>query len=265
MQQRSDKMSKPTIVFVHGAWHHPDYFEPLSKVLQNHGYETRSVALPSVVEAGVEPLDGPQDDMNAARKVIQGTLDAGSNVLVVPHSYGGIPTTGAVKGLDAKSRAAEGHNSHVIGIAAISAVVHREGETAPSGCGAPRGEMPDVYAIVGPLNIPRAEEQHRTFYNHLSADEAAPWLAKLRPMSRKALWANESGFSAHKVFPIHYLHCSDDNALTPAQQRMIIDNLKNDGGSVRIEEINADHSPFLSAVERTSDFLRRSAGEQLPE
>ena len=147
-------MTKPTIVFVHGAWHRPAHFEPLSQVLHSHGYPTRAVALPSVVEEGETPPEDPRTDITAIGKVIDEVLKGGSNVLVVPHSYGGIPTVSAVKGLDARTRLAAGYATHVIGIAAISAFLGKKGESLPTSIGLPTiepGVYPNLYSNKGEL------------------------------------------------------------------------------------------------------------------
>lgn len=82
-------MSKPTIILVHGAWHSPTHFGPLSKALKAHGYQVRTPELPSVIEKGTKPPDDVRADAIAVRAAVQEVLDSGSNALIVPHSYGG--------------------------------------------------------------------------------------------------------------------------------------------------------------------------------
>jgi pimeloyl-ACP methyl ester carboxylesterase len=259
-------MTKPTIVAVHGAWHSPEGWQPLTKVLQSHGYVVRAVALPSVVDEGTEPPQDPRDDIVAVRKVVEEVLDGGSNVLVVPHSYGAIPTTSAVRGLDTRSRTAVGKTTSVVGLAPISAFVLAEGKDILTGQDAPAGEPVDMHETRGPLNFPKPEyDAPNKFYADLPKEDADKWVAKLRPMLRTALWTLKSEYSAHKDIPIHYLVCTEDTAFPAAGQRALIKKMQEDGADVRVEEVKSSHSPFLSMPERTSDFIRRSAGENLPE
>lgn len=259
-------MTKPTLVAVHGAWHSPAYLEPLSKVLQSHGYTVRAVSLPSVVDEGTTPPEDHRCDVPAVRKAVEEVLEGGSDVLVVCHSYGGFPTTSAVKGLDPKSRAAAGKSTAVVGVAAIASYVVREGEDLPTSHGLPRGEIIEMHGIKGPLNYIRPEfDPAQKFYGDLPTDEAAKWVALLRPMLRTALWTLQSEYSAHKDIPFHFLVCTEDQVLPVATQREFIKRLQDDGGNVRVEEIKSSHSPFLSMPDRTSDFIRRSAGERIPE
>ena len=258
-------MTKPTIVAVHGAWHGPECWRPLAKVLQSHGYNVRAVALPSVVDEGSQPPEDPRDDIAAVREAILAVLEEGSDVLVVPHSYGGIPTTSAVKGLDKESRQADGKQTSVVGLAPISAFIAREGEDLCTCQGLEPGERVDAYKIKGPLNFTNVDDAANKFYGDLSKGEADKWIAELRPMLRTALWTLKSEHSAHKHVPVHFLLCTEDQAFSAAAQRAVIKRLEDDGASVRVEEVKSSHSPFLSMPARTSDFIRRSAGEDLPE
>jgi hypothetical protein len=63
---------------------------------------------------------------------------------------------------------------------------------------------------------------------------------------------------------VHYLLASGDKAIPLATQERIVARIKKDGGSVRTELLEgSSHSPFLSRVEETVAFLRRSAGEEV--
>ncbi len=81
----------PTLLLVHGAWHGPWCWDRLIPQLHRLGLDTATVALPSV---GDDParLGGVADDaraIEAAAEAIPG------DVVVLAHSYGGIPATEA--------------------------------------------------------------------------------------------------------------------------------------------------------------------------
>jgi pimeloyl-ACP methyl ester carboxylesterase len=261
----NNNMARPTIVLVHGAWHSPEYFKPLSRVLQSHSYNVRSVALPSVVDEGMIPPTDPKDDIAAVRTVVQEELDGGHDVVVVPHSYGGIPTTSAILGLDPKSRKAAGQATSVVALGPISSFIIGAGKDLCTGQDAPPGEKLGIYGLKGPLNfIEPSFDAENIFYGDLPRQDAESWAAKLRPMLRTALWTLKSEYSAHKDIPVSYLVCTEDRALPEKTQRLIIKKIQDDGALVRVEEVKSSHSPFLSMPERTSDFIRRTAGEQIP-
>ncbi|WP_326569898.1 alpha/beta fold hydrolase [Actinacidiphila glaucinigra] len=89
--------SRPTFLLVPGGHHGPWVWERLQQVLESDGWSTRAVSLVSAVEdpSAVEPLPGMHDDA----KVIKRALEAiAGPVIVVAHSYGGVPVTEAIAG-----------------------------------------------------------------------------------------------------------------------------------------------------------------------
>ncbi len=89
--------SKPSIVLVPGAWHPPTAFSPLTKYLEANGYDVHPVALPSVGSSPPQPnFDA---DVSAISSKLTKLADAGKDIVVLSHSYGGIPGSSAIKGL----------------------------------------------------------------------------------------------------------------------------------------------------------------------
>lgn len=88
-------MVKPTILFVHGAWHTPEHMQPMRNILEAEGYPTACPVLPSV-----DPKP-PTMDLYDDAKAIQVELsrlveDEGRIVIVLMHSYGGVVGSEAV-------------------------------------------------------------------------------------------------------------------------------------------------------------------------
>ena len=54
-----------------------------------------------------------------------------------------------------------------------------------------------------------------------------------------------------------------DQALVIELQRLFVEGARQQGAEVRVEVCGTAHSPHLSAVERTGEFVRRSAGEDV--
>ncbi|KAI5362053.1 putative alpha/Beta hydrolase [Septoria linicola] len=104
--------SSTTIILVPGAWHKPDCFPP-----------TVLVSLASV--GPQEHLKNFNPDVDVIRKHIEAAADAGQDVVVVAHSYGSIPTSEAIKGLDLKSRQAAGKKGGVVHFFFLSAHITR--------------------------------------------------------------------------------------------------------------------------------------------
>ncbi|KAM0331399.1 hypothetical protein ACHAQA_003072 [Verticillium albo-atrum] len=99
---------KPSILLVHGAWHQPSHYDLLTTALRESGY---NVITPANVTAGsAEEVKGKThlDDLEVIRASIKPILDAGEEIVVLSHSYGGIPGSAVVEGNAIEDRAAQG-------------------------------------------------------------------------------------------------------------------------------------------------------------
>ena len=105
-------VSKPTIVFVHGAWGGSAQWATLISILQAAGSKCVAVDLPS---SGAVPAHANFDqDVEKVRATVLAVLDdAGEDCVVVTHSYGGMVGTQALHGLGkaARSHAADGNGN----------------------------------------------------------------------------------------------------------------------------------------------------------
>lgn len=250
---------KPTFVLVHGAWHQPAHGAKLVKALEGHGYNTVAVALPSSVEEGASIPEDMQTDVDEVRKSILKVLDR-SDVIVVTHSYGGLPGSAAIEGLDTATRKKEGHNTSVVALAGISTFLQPVGMTVGDG----REENPPGCTdFSAKATLPTGDAKY-WFYHDCEQEEAEKYVRLLRPMSMSVL-ISKSTFAAFEVVPTHYLLCSDDKIFPYEGQKMVVQRIRDAGFKVREETVHTSHSPFLSQPERTADFLRRTAGEDIPE
>lgn len=253
-------MAKPSLVLVGGAWHHPDHYADLIMYLGKHGYKCVPVTLPSMYpKNGKYPKD-LQPDIEAIRNVTLRELDSGNDVVVTLHSYGGFPGNSALNGLDTKARAAAGHKTSVKSIAAFAAFLVPAGVTLKQACGGShpihdiRGELVHVSTPPGP---------GYWFYNDVPEKDQAKWINMLVPQAW-AVCCSPGPHNAWEDIPTSYLICNKDNALAPEGQRAMIDGIRASGLTIKAEQCDASHSPFLSQVDMLGDFIRRGAGEDLP-
>ncbi|KAH7336389.1 hypothetical protein BKA65DRAFT_563487 [Rhexocercosporidium sp. MPI-PUGE-AT-0058] len=84
----------PTIVFTPGAWHGTWAFDKVRSQLESLGYPTEAVALPSVGSNNLTV--GLAEDAAALRTELTTLADAGKEIVMVVHSYGGVVRTNAV-------------------------------------------------------------------------------------------------------------------------------------------------------------------------
>ena len=121
--------SHPVFLIVPGAWHQPEAYGTLVTSLRKIGYSAVVSSLPSC-EAQDPQQATCSADAEAVRKQILQLLEVeGKDVVVVCHSYGGIPGGGAAYGLSKIARAKEGKQSSVIGLVYVSGIVVAEGSS----------------------------------------------------------------------------------------------------------------------------------------
>jgi hypothetical protein len=76
---------------------------------------------------------------------------------------------------------------------------------------------------------------------------------------------DKSRFAAWRKSPSSYLVCEDDQAIPVQAQDGIITREKVLGAKIETERLLVSHSTYIVKPECVSIFLRRAAGENLPE
>jgi pimeloyl-ACP methyl ester carboxylesterase len=121
--------SKPAIVVVPGAWHSPEHFAPTTELLEKAGYSVHGVHLPSVRDEAPFPASHHADSEAIRATILQALDDEGRDVLLVMHSYGGIPGTDACKGLGKEDRGNDGKTTGIVGLVYIASFVAQVGQS----------------------------------------------------------------------------------------------------------------------------------------
>ena len=118
-------MSKPTFLLVPGAWHKPDIYSTVANMLREHGYPAVELPLPS---AGAMPPHMNFDaDVESIRACITELVEEGKDVVLVVHSYTGMPGAEACKGLGKQERQHKGLKGGIIRLVFIMAYAMDEG------------------------------------------------------------------------------------------------------------------------------------------
>lgn len=247
----------PTLVLIHGSWHGPICYDPIIKLLQGtHNLKCIAVALPSTTG---NPNATFKDDLDAARAAISSETNAGRDVVVIAHSYGGMVGNSAIKGF-AQPRGAVSETSaaatsgHVIGLILIA-----------SGCTLAGmafmdpffGHPPPSWRVnkatgFAELVVPPRE----LFYHDLPEDEAEYWVSQLGSQSLKALFeGGEYSYAGWLDVPVWFIGTIEDRGLPVLAQRMGIGMAREMGASVVHREMQTSHSPFLSKPEETVGII----------
>ena len=119
--------SKATIVLVTGAWHPSSAYKSLISDLVNAGYPVLVTSLPSLNPKDPSVCDCSSDASSVRQQFLPAIEEEGKDVILLCHSYGGIPGGGAAHSLSKSARMQQGKKGGVVGLIYISAFVVPEG------------------------------------------------------------------------------------------------------------------------------------------
>ncbi|MEV6105154.1 alpha/beta hydrolase [Streptomyces sp. NPDC051940] len=201
-------------VLVHGAWHRPSTFDLLRVELDALGHASVSVNLPT---AGPDPQGGLAEDAAAVRAAIEAIEGP---VVVLAHSYGGIPVTQAAAGL-----------SNVQQLIYLAAYVPDIGESMFTIHGVPDPEDSDALFPIG-------DDPHSLLYADVPSPLAEQAVADLVEQ-RVQPWVDRVTAAAWRTIPSTYIITERDATLPVALQERMSAHTK------QVRRIATSHSPFL--------------------
>ncbi|KAK1974433.1 Alpha/beta hydrolase fold-1 [Colletotrichum cereale] len=237
----------PTVLFTPGAWHKPWVFDRVRDDLAGRGYPTAAVALPSVGSADVNA--GLDQDTEAVRAELQGLIDAGRNVVVVAHSYGGVPVANAVKGLNYRDRVAQQKTGGVLMVIYMAAYAIPADESLSDS-----EELQPWLSVTDGFISPR--DPISIFYADVESSLAAEAAAALCPQPGKT-FQDKSGFEPwNEGFEMGYIFTEEDQALSLDRQ---IDMSSQFPANSFTATLTASHSPFLSMPEALGKTIQQAA------
>ncbi|KAH7348266.1 hypothetical protein BKA66DRAFT_601315 [Pyrenochaeta sp. MPI-SDFR-AT-0127] len=228
--------TRPFFVILPGGSQNPTHYGYLAHLLQRAGYPTYSALLPSVGSSGKVTT---QDDMDYIReRMILPILEHEEHdVILVMHSYSGVPGSAAALGLGKKERMAQGKRTGVIGQIYFAAILNKGGDgvdifTASGGSFPPylRPDVPPTLADVA------------------AASTMAQGLTSFYSPCPRASWDSHEFKNR-----VAYIRTVNDTGLPLFVQQMMIDNAK--GADWIVKDIESDHSPQLSKPEEFSKLL----------
>ena len=123
-------MSHPIVVIVPAACHTPAHYQLFACTLQKAHFNVAVIPLPSVgASPGLKTFD---EDVAAIHRVVSSFVEDGDEVLMLLHSYGGLPGSAAMRGLGMKDRAKRGKEGGVRRLVYVSSYALLEDEALPS-------------------------------------------------------------------------------------------------------------------------------------
>ncbi len=221
---------RPVLVLVHGAWHGAWCWDHLIAELTKRGWPASAVRdLPS---ARGNSNAGLYDDARAVREHL-GRFD--EPVVVLAHSYGGLPVT---------EGAADVPN--VQQLIYLSAHMFEEGESLVSPIGGPW--YPPETKLVMPL-----ENARELFYHDVPAEIADDAVSRHQPQSAKS-FEEPLTRTSWKSIRSAFIVCDQDRVFPEG----LADKLAPKADVVR--HLSGSHSPFLAQPAALADTLEDIVG-----
>jgi hypothetical protein len=238
--------TKPTILFVPGAWHKSSCYTPVIQKLNTQGYETATAELASV--GTVPGLQSWADDIASIQKVIASLVDVGKRIVIIAHSYSSLPAGEAIKSYLYREREAEGTAGGVVHFVYISAFVIPPSTSLMDALGGK--DLPWFKVSDSKLEV-EPEDPATIFYNDLPKAVQDEQISKLGTFSYR-MYFQKTTWAPYKEVASTFVYCTKDNAIPlPVQQGMV----KGSGAQFKEITVEASHSPFLSRVDGVVDAI----------
>jgi pimeloyl-ACP methyl ester carboxylesterase len=242
-------MSKPTYVLLPGAWHSPSIYDDVVNLLAKHDYPAISL-----------PPPGGGGPPGCLSKLVSQDKE----VILVVHSYAGLPGGEATKDLGKKDREAQGLKGGIIRFVVINGFVAPPGfQPAPRGDYSTMPEWMKFDAETDTFSVTPTDATNN-FYHDLPVPLAASLAASLRPHSAGVFFSTTTHAAWMHIPSTYLISMEDRTRFTAALSEFTIQATRQMEPSAfdvveRCE--GAGHCVMISEPEWTAEALRRAAGE----
>ena len=127
--------SRPTIVLIPGGWHSVTIYDALKAQLEALSYLCTGADPPSVTSQRPLEVNLDTDIAFYRDNVIVPLVNDGKDIVLLSHSYGGLPSNGAVEGLSRIERMKAGQKGGVLGLIFIAAMCAPVGQSVQESFG----------------------------------------------------------------------------------------------------------------------------------
>lgn len=252
-------------VIVPGSFATPAlYDENISSSLRAKGHEVRSVELLSANDGTRMPPATMEEDAAHIRAAVTSILDdeaSPKDVVIVLHSYSGIPGSSSLQGLGKAERAAQGKITGVTGITYMGAFVplldHSvrdimlDAAPEPYKTGIPGGYLPSIPVDLAAL-----------IFNDTSVEDAGRYHAMMTLHSSDS-YNGKTSYEAWKDIPSVQIIPERDMIIPPALQEDMHQKAVEAGGKVsRVYVKDAGHAVNVSQTELVvNEIIKLAQGE----
>ena len=249
--------TRPTIALVPGSFSTTAAYDKVIEQLSKHGYPILRIELKSV--GGTIPATS-LDDAAHIGSVLTPLVEEGKEVVVVMHSYGGIPGTDGTKGLAKVDQTAAGKKGGVIALVYVAALLVKQGASLATTRGE-TGPLPDWVTFDGAFMSMDTAIAARETLSDLPPEEAGKW-AHIFEKHSAASFGTELEYPAYRYIPSWYILTENDKIVDPELQQRMVDRAREENGTpIKVVKLQAGHAPIISQPEKVVDVIREAAGE----
>ncbi|KAI0144822.1 hypothetical protein BJ166DRAFT_565924 [Pestalotiopsis sp. NC0098] len=246
-------MGALSIVIVPAASAVPLIYEQVIDGVVANRFDIQALYIPSVGLVGNGVREGSPPTMYDDAAFIAGQVndlaDAGRDILLVMHSYGGTAGTQSAQGLSKIERQKQGKTGGIVGLAYMTCLVPELGKPASSRATTPPKDAKPLMAMGGDgwFYYPDASLVATRVFSDMPFEEGLKWGKELVKHSA-ASFGSPLTYAGYKDLPVSYLVCEDDLSITAETQRSQIDMIERESGNtVDVTSIQAGHVPPISA------------------
>ena len=250
---------KPTIALIPGSFSTIRVYERVIEQLTKHNFPVFGIELKSV--GGLNAATST-DDAAHINSILAPLVEEGKQIVVVMHSYGGIPGTDGTKDLAKVDQQARGKEGGVIGLVYIAALMVQQGASLSSTRG-DLGPLPDWVTVDGEFMSMDKVKAARETFSDLPEDEAGEW-ANVFQSHAMSSFGTELVYPAYRFNPSWYILTEGDKIVGPEEQQNMVDKAReNNSNPIKIVKLQSSHGPIVSQPEKVVDVIRQAAGEQI--
>lgn len=258
--------TKTSFLIVPGSFATASLYDGLVNALKGQGHEARAIDLPSANDGSRLPAPTADDDAQHIQKEVTENLDHEtnpSNVVVMLHSYSGVPGSSALKGLSKADRSAVGKSTAVIGVMYLAAFVTPLGQSNRAWLSS-HDAMPEPFKIGIPGGyFPPIDPAFVTFiFNDLESAEEQSQCLSLMTRHSSDSYSGVVSYEAWKDIPsVLFIPEKDVIVPTPLLELMYEQSVVAGGKIRRVSVDGAGHCVNISRPELVAEELLKLAAE----
>ncbi|KAJ4244205.1 hypothetical protein NW762_014587 [Fusarium torreyae] len=246
-------MESPTLVIVPGSFAPAKLYRGFTESLARHGIDSRVVDTPSVGRQGVLPPQTMSDDADEIIRVVSRLIGQGKEVVLMAHSYGGIPATQSLGKLSQKVREAQGKEGGIRKIIYVASILLQAGTANLDAFGS---NLPDYLTVEDDYMRITPEGHAPVTFSDLPAEEALK-LAKEMVYHSTPSFKEPLTYAGYGDVEVHYIVCEQDQTIPPQFQRAMIEAVETSTGKdVKVHTLDSGHAPTNSQPDNVSKIVK---------